>query len=403
MSRLAGAQTLWRRLAPAGLRRLAGPALMWAAWTYALARGRPRPGVGATGPLKLVGLFSASHGIGAAARLVARAFQALDIPVEQVEAGASGFDFRRRLPAPTRGVWMFYMNPNEMVAALASLGPGRVVGPRFGHWAWELPKAPPSWFKAATLVDEVWAPSQFTAKSLEGSGAVRVVPYPLFQEDYAGVEPAPRRAPFQALALFDFNSSVARKNPQGVIAAFREAFGDDGACELTLKTQNGAQHPVLLADLQALAGGNVRIVDESWPYAQVKALIAGADVLISLHRAEGLGLVIAEAMALGTPVIATGFSGPVDFVDETCGLVIPYRLVEAVDPQGVYGGGQSWAEPDIAAAATALVRLRTDPELRRRLAIAGRRRVAERFSPQAWFATLPPAVQQAARAATSES
>jgi glycosyltransferase involved in cell wall biosynthesis len=139
----------------------------------------------------------------------------------------------------------------------------------------------------------------------------------------------------------------------------------------------------------------VRIVDETWPYAQVKALIAGADALISLHRAEGFGLSPAEAMALGCPVVATGFSGVLDFMDEGNALLVPYRPTPVADPQGIYRG-QTWAEPDIAAAAEALRRLRADADLRRRLAAAGRRSVAERLSPEAWFRTLPEGVQAAA-------
>src|SRR6202012_1615391 len=111
-----------------------------------------------------------------------------------------------------------------------------------------------------------------------------------------------------------FNSALARKNPQGAIVAWARAFGGDPDCELTLKTQNGAAFPEALAALCAAAPANVRVVDEVWPYAQVQGLIAGADVLVSLHRAEGFGLTPAEAMALGTPVLATAFSGGLDFM-----------------------------------------------------------------------------------------
>jgi glycosyltransferase involved in cell wall biosynthesis len=127
----------------------------------------------------------------------------------------------------------------------------------------------------------------------------------------------------------------------------------------------------------------------------VKALIAGADVLISLHRAEGFGLSPAEAMALGTPVVATGFSGVLDFMDETNALLVPFRSIPVDDPQRIYRG-QAWAEPDVDAAAEALRRLRDDAALPRRLAAAGRRAVAERLSPEAWFRSLPDPLQTAA-------
>ena len=112
--------------------------------------------------------------------------------------------------------------PPVRIAALAYLGPKNVRGPRYGYWAFELPRAPKSWLRDAAMMDEVWVPSSFTGASLEGARApVRTVPVPLFMEDYRDVEPAPRDERFLAVTLFDFKSSMARKNPQGIIAAFR--------------------------------------------------------------------------------------------------------------------------------------------------------------------------------------
>jgi len=402
VSGLGGLQALWRRLLPKSAREFAGPAVAAATRSYSRLNARRRTHAAPAGQgLKVVGLFSTTSGIAASAKLCVRAFEALGVPVEKVDVGGGGgLDFSRNLPRPTAAAaWIFHLNPAELLAARALLGPRRVVGPRYGFWAWELPKAPATWLKDAAVVDEIWAPSRYTAQSLEGAAApVRVVPHPLFLEDYAGVEPAPRRAPFQAVSLFDFNSSLARKNPDGVIEAFRRAFGDDPACELTIKTQNGARFPELLERLRAGAPANVRVVDEVWPYAEVQRLIAGADVLISLHRGEGFGLTPAEAMALGTPVLATAFSGVLDFLDETCAVMVPYSLTPVDDPQGIYRG-QNWADPDIDAAAEGLRRLRGDAWLRTTLGDAGRKRVEERLSPAAWFATLPPAVQAAALAA----
>jgi glycosyltransferase involved in cell wall biosynthesis len=402
MSALGALQALWRRALTPSLRRRAAPAVTAATQAYVRASVR-RPGTSAPGEgIKLVGYFGEASGIAASAGLAARAFEALGVPVERVDIGAAGrLDFSKALAGPTAaGAWIFHLNPPELLAALACLGPKQVIGPRYGYWAWELPKAPSRWKKDAALLDEVWAPSRFTADSLLGAAApVRVVPHPLFLEDYAKVRAAPRRAAFQGVSVFDFRSSLARKNPQGAIAAWAEAFGDDPAAELTMKTQNGAEYPEALAELRAGAPGNVRIVDEVWPYEAVKRLIAGADVLISLHRAEGFGLAPAEALALGTPVLATGWSGVMDFLDVDSALLIPSTQVKVKDPQAIYPAGQSWAEPDLAAAVEGLKRLRDEPTLRRALVRAGRERVKKRLSPQAWFETLPETVRRAALAA----
>ena len=401
MTALGVARNLWRAALPEPVRKLAAPALNAALESYVRSAARkPHGADGAEGPIKVVGYFAGSHGIAASARLAARAFEALGVPVERIDVTEARLGWEGRLTQPVAAsAWIFHLNPPELLAALACLGPRQLVGPRYGYWAWELPRAPLRWRRDAALVDEVWAPSAYTAQALQGAAApVRVVPHPLFIEDYAKVTPAPRRAKFQGVSVFDFNSSLARKNPQGAIAAWVRAFGADPDCELTLKTQNGVAFPDALAVLRAAAPPNVRVIDEVWPYADVQSLIAGADVLVSLHRAEGFGLTPAEAMALGTPVLATAFSGVLDFMDETCALMVPSRPTPVDDPQGVYRG-QSWAEPDIEAAAEALVRLRDDAGLSATLAAAGRARAAERLSPQAWFATLPDAVKAAAMAA----
>jgi glycosyltransferase involved in cell wall biosynthesis len=398
MSPVQAARSAWRGLAPEGLRRLAAPMLNQALQAYVRASAKAPHGAEiAEGPIKLVGYFSGTHGIAASVRLAARAFEALDVPVERIEASHAKLTWTPRGEPPERAAaWIFHLNPPELLAELAVLGPRRLLGPRYGYWAWELPRAPARSLKDGALVDEIWAPSRYTAEAYAGAAApVRVVPHPLFPEDYKDVAPAPRRAVFQAVALFDFNSSAARKNPQGAIEAFRRAFGDDAKAELTIKTQNGGLFPELLAKLRAAAPRNVRVLDATWSYGRVKALIAGADALISLHRAEGFGLTPAEAMALGCPVVATGFSGNLDFMDGGNSLLVPFRPMAVDDPQGIYRG-QTWAEPDLDAAAQALKRLRADPALHRRLAKAGRRTVAERLSPEAWFRTLPASVQAAA-------
>lgn len=356
------------------------------------------------GPIRVVGDFGGSYGISASARFAVRAFQALGVPVEAVDISGARLDWMGASEAARApGPWIFHVNAPELLPALAYLGLRHVRGPRYAYWAWELPKAPRRWLTDARLVDEVWAPSEFTATALTDARApVRVVPHPIFLEDYRDVAPMPREVDFLAVTLFDFNSSMARKNPRGVIAAFGRAFGDDPTARLVIKTQNGHLFADLLAYLRASAPANVQVVDAVWPYAQVKSLIASADALVSLHRSEGFGLTIAEAMALSVPVVATGWSGNTDFMDDTCAISIPSAPIPVEDPQGIYKG-QTWADPDVEAAARALRRLRADPVLASHLRQAGKRRVAERLSPQAWFATLPNDLRRAAMVAAGKA
>jgi hypothetical protein len=145
MSGLGGLQALWRRALPKSVRSLAGPTLAAATRTYARLNARRRTVGGAAGQgIKVVGLFSATSGIAASAKLCVRAFEALGVPVDKVDVAASGgLDFTRGLSRPTAAAaWIFHLNPAELLAALAILGPRKVVGPRYGFWAWELPQAP---------------------------------------------------------------------------------------------------------------------------------------------------------------------------------------------------------------------------------------------------------------------
>ncbi|MCC7266015.1 MAG: glycosyltransferase family 4 protein [Caulobacteraceae bacterium] len=395
MNPLGVARDVWKRLAPLEVRERAAPLIEPAARAYQrMAARRHWSDVPGDGPIRVVGFMDGSHGIAAGAKLTARALQAVGAEVETI--GVSFTDVSWREPIhdrPAAPAWIFQLNPPELVGALSALAV-HPQGPRFGYWAWELPQAPRRWLKDAIVVSEIWAPSRHTAQAFAGADRpVRVAPHPLFMEDYEGVTPRPRTAGFMAVALCDLNSSEARKNPSGAIEAFRLAFGGDPGAKLVVKTQNGATHPQQLAQLKAAAGLNVEVIDATWPYAEVLGLIAAADVLISLHRAEGFGLPLAEAMALGTPVIATGWSANLDFMDETTGVLIHSQLVPVRDPQGVYVG-QTWADPDLDAAAEALRRLRSRPQWRAELAAAARVRVARQLSPQAWFDGLPEAVKR---------
>ena len=165
------------------------------------------------------------------------------------------------------------------------------------------------------------------------------------------------------LVAFSLASSFARKNPLAAIAAHRAAFGSRADRMLLLRVPGGGAFPAEMRLLhEACAGlGNVRIDARVLDRAAARAVMAGADIVLSLHRSEGFGLVPAEAMLLGRAVVATDWSGTQDFLDASCGVPVPARLVPARDPRGVFeAAGAMWAEPDVGEAAAALARLADD-------------------------------------------
>jgi glycosyltransferase involved in cell wall biosynthesis len=190
---------------------------------------------------------------------------------------------------------------------------------------------------------------------------------------------------FVFLVVFDHLSVTERKNPVGAIEAFCRAFAPGEGPVLVVKSMNGSarwpQHQHVL-----YAAGDrpdIRVWDEHLDRRDQMALVRSADCLVSLHRSEGLGLHLAEAMWLGVPTIATRYSGNIDFMDDDCALMVDAGRTPVVGGQGVYPSTAVWADPDLAQAADHMRRLVADTELQQRLAAAGRARMLAQPSQEA--------------------
>ncbi len=311
----------------------------------------------------VIGYFRAGFGLGELARATVRALQAVDYPVTLVstehapawQAAAPPDD--TRVPRPFSIV---HLNPDGVHKERARLGleerPGRHH--RIGYWAWELEEMPPEWREAFADFDEVWTCSRHAAASLTAWAPVPVqTMWPCVEEDPAtGVPRVQENSAFTFLFIYDQLSETARKNPLGLLQAFRRAFRPDDRVRLVLKTANGALRPEAMKQVQDAAADlpvllPVQIIDEHMPRAGVLSLLRDSDAYVSLHRAEGFGLTLAEAMSAGKPVIATYYSGNVDFMTPWNSFPVPYSLVEIASNEGPYPRGGVWAEPDLEAAA----------------------------------------------------
>ncbi len=257
-----------------------------------------------------------------------------------------------------------------MALAMLRLGRRRLRGKTIiGYWAWELPDLTADWIAGLGFVHEIWVPSAFTAAAVARHTdlPVRVVPHPVPPAADSAARPV--GAPLTVLVAFDMRSGFARKNPLAAIRAFREAFGDDPATRLIVKVSQPLAYPPGWQALQAATekAANIELNGALLDTAGMAALLDAADIVLSLHRAEGFGLVLAEAMQRGKSVVATNWSGNIDFLTAENGGPVGYTLVPARDPQGSYDyPDQHWAEPDIADAVRQLRRL-ADSALRDRL------------------------------------
>ena len=379
------AHRLWRSL-PAGPRRRA-----LARITALLAPRPDRTPPRASGGIAVAGEISRPSGLGESARLMIAALQGMGVPTAPLDLG-DALSGPRAITVPKPGMPLV-LHANGPVLPLTLLrAPRSLVKHRrvIGYWAWELPTMPPSWRAGLPFVHEIWVLSQFTADAiatLNPGVPLRVVPPPVA---LAPPRPSARtRADFGlpanaviTLVSFSLASSFARKNPLAAIAAHRAAFGDRSDRVLLLKVGHSGGHPEDLAALRAASGGlaNIRLETRMFDDADRHALTACADIVLSLHRSEGLGLVPAEAMLLGVPVVSTGWSATAEFMDETSARMVAYRLVPAVDPRGVFEApGAVWAEAEIEDAARHLRELADDPAARRSLGEAGRRMATARL------------------------
>jgi glycosyltransferase involved in cell wall biosynthesis len=389
------ARAVWRCIPP-GLRR----SLLFGTTRLAAPAAR-LPGPPAAEPIVIVGPISSATGLGESARLAIRTFRGhgLDVRGVDVSAVMLGGDPAEPVdlgpPVPS-GPGTVILHVNAPLAPLALLMIGRFAlrGKRIiGYFNWELPDLPVDWIAALDHVHEIWVPSRFNAEAFRRhtSRPVHVVAHPVAAP---GVRPVRERAandPFTVLTSFNMASGFTRKNPIAAVRAFRLAFSGDnpgaGDARLILKTHHVSSYAAGCGELAAAIDGDPRItvLDRTLDRPELDALVARSDAVMLLHRSEGFGLPLAEAMGQGLPVVATNWSGNTDFMDFDNSCPVSYCLVPARDPQGSYDhADQLWAEPSVESAALYLRRLRENPAVRAELGQAASLAIRDRCSPAAY-------------------
>ena len=273
------------------------------------------------------------------------------------------------------------LNANEMEMAWQHQGEALFLAAyNIGYWAWELSRFPEAWLPALEFLDEIWAPSRFIQQAIAEKTQRPVVWMPL------AVEPTltwPKCRSelglpddlFLFLFFFDFRSFLARKNPLAVISAFKRAFSRyDRQVGLVIKTNGMEESQVAYQEFVRsswLDDPRITLIDRVMDDQEIKSLVNVCDCFISLHRAEGFGRGLAEAMYLGKPVIATGYSGNLDFMNPANACLVDYRLIPVGEDEYPFGRGQYWAEPDLEMAAKYMHDLATNPKLAREIGQAG--------------------------------
>ena len=259
-----------------------------------------------------------------------------------------------------------------------------------GYWFWEVEQFPDAMRPAFDVVDEVWTATDFIAGAVRSMNArpVFTIPLPVPVPQYSPhITRATLGLPdrFIFLLVFDFLSIVERKNPRGLIDAFTRAFAPEEGPLLVLKSINGDLRLAELERLRAAVGNrrDVRIVDTYYSDEEKNALLGACDCYVSLHRSEGLGLTMAEAMALGKPVVATGYSGNLHFMTPENSYMVDYVRTPVPPGCDPYPTSASWADPNLDQAAAYLREVVERPEQAARRARQGQQDVLERHNRQA--------------------
>jgi glycosyltransferase involved in cell wall biosynthesis len=320
----------------------------------------------------VVAAMGGRNGITNGAALQAAALDSVGCDTQLVDAtSAMGKPFKR-IPHRPASTYVFHSGGPETSNLVLAVLPHAARARRIAYWAWELPMPPKRWPDLDGVYSEIWTPSEFAKQSL--SQRYRSVPINVVAHRIAPRPPRNRRPdmPFTVLAMGDSRSSFARKNVGGAVAAFVAAFGTSKDARLIVKV-NGKAGQTNNVPNEWRCLPNVTVVDSYLEEAQLEAIYSNSDVFLSLHRAEGFGLPMIEAMARKIPVVATGWSGNLQFMNTDNSILIPFRLIPCCD-EFTYSRyfDAEWADPNIEAAASALKRLRTDSGYYEQIACSAR-------------------------------
>lgn len=326
--------------------------------------------------INLIGLVRAEMGLGQSCRLLANAMEHSDVDYSLydfqlgsalLKTGDHTWDAKISEDFPYN-INLIHINPDEMTLMYNRLEEERWHDRyNIAFWLWELEEIPEHWQRFFPMLDEIWTPSEFISENLRKVTdlPVRTMPYCVeapvddrFDRKYFGLP----EDKFLFLAMYDSNSTIERKNPTGAIRAFRKAFKNNPDVGIVVKVNNAKERDMEHLNRMLKGCENVYYITDTLTKVEVNSLIKAVDVFVSLHRAEGFGLVMAEAMIVGTPVIATNWSSNTEFMNSEVACMVDYGFVALEKDSPPYKKGSVWADPDVVQAAKYMRKLYQDKD-----------------------------------------
>lgn len=311
--------------------------------------------------VNISGYVNSEFGLGEGVRATIRALEAVNIPL--VLNNCTFNTFHRKLDSTYTNfsddnpypINIIHINGDMINFFINSVGIEYFQNKyNIGFWAWEVPNFPKEWLPAFNLFNEIWTYSSYCVEAIAPVSPIPVIkivpsislPQPSISKQSLGLPDNK----FIFLFIFDFYSVFERKNPIAVIEAFERAFGkDNDKVLLVIKFSNANKFPEKYKQLKDLVKNfqNIKFIDKYLLKDELYALIYHCDCYVSLHRSEGFGLTIAEAMFYEKPVIATAYSGNTDFMNVNNSFPVKYSLISLAEDYAHYKKGNIWAEPDV--------------------------------------------------------
>lgn len=344
--------------------------------------------------VNLFGYLKAQMGLGQGARLYARALQYSGLPHALLNFTAGNVakhndnEFSALFSKnPQYNTNIIHVNAEQF--PMVSLDYSFSVWDKrynIGIWLWELEEFPDEWANSYKYVDEIWTPSTFTSKNIAAKSPVPVttIPYGIYADTDANFNRNHFHLPddkFLFLCMYDINSMMERKNPVGAVNAFLQAFGDNNPdVGLVIKINNSNIHELSLLKRIIKDYKNIYLINAVMSKTEVNSLIQCCNSFISLHRSEGFGLVIAEAMYLGIPVIATHWSANTDFMNKENSCPVDFKFIDVGKNYYKAKPEQRWADPSEEHASQYMKLLINDQEYYKSIAQAGKETMLTQFS-----------------------
>ena len=344
--------------------------------------------------LNVSGYFKGDFGVGQSARNYLQAIKTLNIPyvLNNINAGSQKNEheisekFHEENPYPVN---LIIINADQVPVFSKSMGSEYLERYNIGVWAWELEEFPKIWINNLKKFSEIWAVSSFVAKSISKVSSIPVIPLPCpIQIDISKLSNDRKsfgidKDKFVFLFIFDFLSFSKRKNPLGLIKAYKNAISEKDQAVLIIKCINGKKFPKEFNELKKECQQNkIVLMTDNLSKIELLSLINCSDCYVSLHRAEGFGLTLAEAMYLGKPVIGTGYSGNMDFMDEISSYPVEYSLTEITNDEGPYSKGNFWAEPNLIHASKLIKYVFENQIEAKKKGEIGSEQIRKKFSPE---------------------